>query len=165
MDGLNSLGRIFFLRFNHFVHLARSTPSTAPASPPPPGLRWFGPGRPRHWSGVGDLLLERLDLRLLLANHALEVLAHLALLFLETIPGFASILVQLVHLICLLGLSDDGAQAKGRRPPYKVFQLHIFSSKHANAPGVRKRLNTPLSQQPKEGCWLKAESGECLPRL
>jgi hypothetical protein len=36
-------------------------------------------------------------------------------------------LIEISRLICLLGLGDGCAQAKGRRPPQNYFQFHIFS--------------------------------------
>jgi hypothetical protein len=55
---------------------------------------------------IVELFCQRLDLLALFALHAFKIVLHLLQL-----P------FQLQDVICLLGMGDCGAQAKGRRPP------------------------------------------------
>ena len=75
------------------------------------GARWRI-GWPRR-----NLLFQRLDSRLLFQVHFLEGFPQLALLLLKLLLQFLQLLIELCAVICLLGLSDDRTQEKGRRPP------------------------------------------------
>ena len=63
--------------------------------------------------GGFDLLFERLNLGLLLAEHLFEALAGLTLLLFEVFLNFFQLLLEFFCLVGLLGLGEHRAQAKG----------------------------------------------------